>query len=162
LSIARDWLPDVLATDILMPGSDGLELLAEFKALHPIVARVAMTGGDKKDVIAAQRHGAHEVVSKPIQPAELAARIELAYARHRPQDPVGATGPMRVFIGSSMEGLNVAKAIQQELEGVCEATVWSQGAFGLMEGTLESLYAQLDSNDFAVLVLSADDWIESR
>jgi len=44
----------------------------------------------------------------------------------------------------------------------CEVTIWSQGVFGLSEGTLESLAATLDDFDFAVLVLTPDDLSISR
>ena len=67
-----------------------------------------------------------------------------------------------VFIGSSSEGLKIAEAIQLNLDHPCEATVWSQGIFGLSGGTLESLVARLDGFDFAVLVLTPDDLTISR
>ena len=44
-----------------------------------------------------------------------------------------------MFIGSSQEGLAIAKAIQANLDYYCETTVWSQGVFGLGGGTLETL-----------------------
>ena len=62
-----------------------------------------------------------------------------------------------VFIGSSSEGLKIAEAIQLNLDKTCEVTVWSQGVFGLGEGTLESLVNCLDEFDFAILVLTPDD-----
>src|SRR5712664_637953 len=62
-----------------------------------------------------------------------------------------------VFVGSSSEGVTFAKAIQVVLDESCEVELWSQGVFGLSEGTLESLISALDRFDFAVLVLSADD-----
>lgn len=68
----------------------------------------------------------------------------------------------RVFIGSSREGHSAAEAIQQNLDYACEVTIWSQGVFGLGQGTLESLVARLDSFDFAVLVLTPDDVTVSR
>jgi predicted nucleotide-binding protein len=67
-----------------------------------------------------------------------------------------------VFVGSSTEGVGFAKAIQVVLDESCEVELWSQGVFGLSEGTLESLISALDRFDFAVLVLSVDDLIVSR
>lgn len=67
-----------------------------------------------------------------------------------------------VFIGSSAEGLKVAKALQVLLDHSCEVTIWSQGVFGLGQGSLESLVNALDQYDFAILVLTADDLVTSR
>jgi hypothetical protein len=67
-----------------------------------------------------------------------------------------------VFIGSSTEGLKIAKTLQILLEHPCEVTIWSQGVFGLSQGTLESLVMALDEYDFAILVLTADDLVTSR
>ena len=67
-----------------------------------------------------------------------------------------------VFIGSSAEGLSVAEAIQQNLDRVAECVPWSQGVFGLMGGTLETLVAQVETFDFAILVLTDDDLVSVR
>lgn len=67
-----------------------------------------------------------------------------------------------LFIGSSLEGLKVAEYLQQALEGHCEATIWSQGIFGLSLGTLESLVAACKQFDFAALVLTPDDMVTKR
>ena len=67
-----------------------------------------------------------------------------------------------VFVGSSSEGLRIAQAIQVVLDPVCEVEIWSQGVFGLTQGTLESLVLALERFDFAVLVLTADDLTISR
>jgi predicted nucleotide-binding protein len=67
-----------------------------------------------------------------------------------------------LFVGSSTEGLRIAKAIGLLLEEVCEVSLWSQGVFGLTQGTLESLVTRLPDFDFAVLVLTADDLSISR
>lgn len=68
----------------------------------------------------------------------------------------------RIFIGSSSEGLEVAENIQVNLDDDCEVTVWKQGHFGLGSSTLESLVTKLNQFDFAVLVLTPDDLIETR
>jgi hypothetical protein len=73
-------------------------------------------------------------------------------AEHRPS----------LFIGSSTEGLPIAKAIQANLDHVCEVTLWSQGVFGLGGGTLETLVDKAEEFDFAVLVLTPEDMTQSR
>lgn len=67
-----------------------------------------------------------------------------------------------LFVGSSTEGLEVARALQAELDPDGEVEIWSQGVFGLSEGTLGSLVAAVDRFDFAVLVLSPEDLSVSR
>ena len=68
----------------------------------------------------------------------------------------------RLFIGSSVEGLAPAEDLQLNLEYEAEVTLWTQGIFGLSQGTLESLMKALDSHDFAALVLTPDDLLTKR
>ncbi|MCA4023783.1 MULTISPECIES: TIR domain-containing protein [Vibrio] len=63
----------------------------------------------------------------------------------------------KLFIGSSVEGLGVAYAIQQNLTHTVEATVWDQGVFSLSQTTIDSLEQVLESADFGVFVFSPDD-----
>lgn len=67
-----------------------------------------------------------------------------------------------VFIGSSVEGLNVAYAVQQNLMHEAEVTVWDQGVFELSRTTMESLTKVLSESDFAVFVFSPDDLVRIR
>jgi hypothetical protein len=67
-----------------------------------------------------------------------------------------------IFIGSSAEGLDAAKAVQANIDYIAESQIWHQGLFGLSGGTLESLIAVLHRFDFAILVLSPDDLSISR
>lgn len=95
--------------------------------------------------------------------SDLAAATESArpVSKAPPDDPSVVSRPS-LFIGSSAEGLAVARALQAELELDVEATIWSQGVFGLSDGTLESLAAKAPTFDFAVLVLTPDDLLTSR
>lgn len=60
----------------------------------------------------------------------------------------------KLFIGSSVEGLEVAYSIQENLKYISESTVWDQGVFNLSESTLESLIKILENSDFGVFVFS--------
>lgn len=68
----------------------------------------------------------------------------------------------RVFIGSSVEGLNVAKKLQEGLDYSAECTLWSQGVFGLSGSTIENLITATAKFDFAILVLTPDDLTTKR
>jgi predicted nucleotide-binding protein len=69
----------------------------------------------------------------------------------------------RMFIGSSREGLKYARKIEEVFyREEIEITLWSNGPFGLGEGTLETLVQLVDQFDFAALVLTPDDLTESR
>jgi hypothetical protein len=48
------------------------------------------------------------------------------------------------------------------MDFTCEVELWSQGVFGLSQGTLESLESKLKSYDFAVFVLTPDDLVVKR
>ena len=76
--------------------------------------------------------------------------------------PADSTKRPAVFIGSSSEGLDIAKAIQLNLDKICDVVLWSQGVFGLGTGTLEALVSKIAEIDYAVLVLTADDLVTSR
>jgi len=63
----------------------------------------------------------------------------------------------RLFIGSSVESLGIAYAVQEGLEHFAEVTVWTQGIFELSKYTMESLLDALDETDFGLFVFTPDD-----
>jgi len=68
----------------------------------------------------------------------------------------------RIFIGSSVEGLNLAYAIQQNLTYDAEITVWDQGVFELSKTSIESLNNILDKSDYGIFVFNPDDILKIR
>lgn len=67
-----------------------------------------------------------------------------------------------VFIGSSSEGLEIAQAIQYQLQNDAIVKIWNEGIFNLSHGILESLINSLDNYDFAILILRGDDKVLSK
>lgn len=68
----------------------------------------------------------------------------------------------RVFVGSSTEGLEIAHAVQSNLEPEAEVRIWSQDVFRPGEHVLESLLRQTGDSDFGVFVFAPDDIVEIR
>jgi len=67
-----------------------------------------------------------------------------------------------LFVGSSTEGLEFARAVRAELEADVEVTLWNDGFFELGSTFIETLLNALPRFDFGVLVLTSDDWVSSR
>lgn len=68
----------------------------------------------------------------------------------------------RIFVASSAEHLDLAYAVQENLERDAEVTVWSQGVFQLSRTVMASLIEVLDETDFGVFVLAPSDVSEIR
>lgn len=73
--------PDVLITDIRMPGKDGLTLLQEIKQRHPELAVIVMTAyTDLSSTVAAFQKGAFDYLAKPFDINEAVTLIQRAAA----------------------------------------------------------------------------------
>jgi CheY-like chemotaxis protein len=77
--IIRSHVPDVLVTDLLMPGCDGFELLRNARGAGYAGGAVAITASLAPEVeTRARAAGFLEIVHKPIEPDELLAAIARA------------------------------------------------------------------------------------
>ena len=63
----------------------------------------------------------------------------------------------RLFVGSASESLDVAYAVQEELDHALEVTVWTQGIFQPSRTTMETLTEQPKKFDAALFVFTPDD-----
>jgi len=81
--------PDVILLDIVMPGLDGYQVLAQLKANPDLshIPVVFLTGRtNMADVVAGLRAGAHDYLKKPFEPEELLARVGSAIQVKQLQD----------------------------------------------------------------------------
>jgi predicted nucleotide-binding protein len=67
-----------------------------------------------------------------------------------------------LFVGSSSEGLDLARAVRALLADDAEVTLWNEGFFAITDTFIESLVNALPRFDFAALLLTPDDLTTSR
>ena len=73
---------DVILTDVMMPGMDGIELLKRLKAKEPTIVVIVMTGFSEKDVILnALKADADDFISKPLNLLQLKTAIDKALVK---------------------------------------------------------------------------------
>ncbi|HTB21438.1 MAG TPA: ATP-binding protein [bacterium] len=75
---ARDWRPDLVLSDVMMPGMDGIALTRALKtdpatAAMPVVLLTALT--EQSALLRGWEAGADDYLFKPFHPRELQARI---------------------------------------------------------------------------------------
>ena len=78
-SLVSDVRPDVVLTDFHLLDGDGLEVLRAARAADPDVAAVVLSAyGTVPMAVESMRHGAYDVLQKPIEPRVLVGVIERA------------------------------------------------------------------------------------
>ncbi len=71
--------PDIVITDIKMPGMDGIEVLGKIKAREPDAEVIIITGhGDIDNAIEALKFGASDYINKPIRDEALSIALQRA------------------------------------------------------------------------------------
>ena len=79
LEAIKNGIFDVLVTDMVLPGTEGIELVAEIKQSRPEVRVVAISGsgwvGHSTYLAVAQAHGADALLEKPFTADQLLAEI---------------------------------------------------------------------------------------
>jgi DNA-binding response OmpR family regulator len=84
LSMAREWPPDLVVLDLMLPGLDGLEVCRRLRAAHgsqalPVIMLTAL--GQEADRVVGLEAGADDYVTKPFSPRELALRVQAVLRR---------------------------------------------------------------------------------
>jgi len=81
LNIFRQWKPDLIITDLSMPGMGGLELCRRLRKISNAPILVLSVKGDERIKIEALDTGADDYITKPFGMDELFARIRVALRR---------------------------------------------------------------------------------
>lgn len=91
LQVMRDWVPDLVITDLRMPHMDGLDLCRHLRAKSQIPIIVLSVKGEERIKVEALDAGADDYVTKPFSTNELLARVRAALRRaaapEQPESP---------------------------------------------------------------------------
>ncbi len=86
---AKDFRPDLILLDIMMPNKDGIQTIKELRLMPEFeeTAIIFLTAlSDEKSEIEGLKIGADDYIAKPIKPELLATRIRTALRRFRKDD----------------------------------------------------------------------------
>jgi CheY-like chemotaxis protein len=84
LELVRQWLPDVVVCDLMMPEMDGYAMLEALRAdpQAPPTPFICLTArAERRDMRKAMELGADDYLTKPFTAEELLAAIEAALSR---------------------------------------------------------------------------------
>jgi two-component system NtrC family response regulator/two-component system response regulator HydG len=136
--------PDVVLTDLRMPGMDGLELLTRIKQIRPEIMVILMTAyGTVKTAVKAMKLGAEDYLGKPIDVEELEVVLEkVLEKRHLLAEARGLRERLEHkyrfdnLVGESPEMLAVFKTIRQVAPSAASVLLLGES------GTGKELFAQ--------------------
>lgn len=139
---------DVLVTDMMMPGTHGLELISKARAQAPHMAIIVMTGyRDEFPYVEVIKAGARDFINKPFLPLELEAKLIRIFeeqALHR--EMRAAESKYRSLFDSSIEGILL---LETEQKAIVDANRSFQELSGrdyesLIGASILSLFSNLD------------------
>lgn len=112
LTFLESNAPDMVVTDVMLPGQSGLEMLGtlrqdERNARLPVVVLTART--DPESALEAFAHGADDFVVKPFNSAELLARVRAHYQMNQLRD--NAIGQAETTVGQLRQALQSNRTI---------------------------------------------------
>ena len=81
LAAARSFKPDVIVLDVMLPGMDGIELLAKLRRESNVYVILLTARSEETDKIVGLTVGADDYLTKPFSPRELIARIKAGLRR---------------------------------------------------------------------------------
>ena len=83
----RDFRPDLVLLDLMLPGKDGIDVCREIRAESGVPIVMLTAKSDTIDVVVGLESGADDYIAKPFKPKELVARIRARVRRHDESGP---------------------------------------------------------------------------
>ena len=91
LDAFRDYKPDLVLLDLMLPGKDGIDVCKEIRAESGVPIVMLTAKGDTVDVVVGLESGADDYIIKPFKPKELVARVRARVRRNDVSNDEGLT-----------------------------------------------------------------------
>ncbi|MCX6054422.1 MAG: response regulator transcription factor [Chloroflexi bacterium] len=92
----RDKMPDVVLLDVMMPDTDGFEVLQLIREISNVPVIMLTAKGEEDDRIRGLELGADDYVTKPFSPRELVSRVRAVLRRTEISTGAGEGGIINV------------------------------------------------------------------
>jgi len=102
--------PDVVLLDLMLPGTDGLEVCRQIRAESGVPIIMLTAKGDTTDVVRGLERGADDYVIKPFKPRELVARVQARLRTHEEGQEALTIGPPDDPVTIDVTGHSVVRA----------------------------------------------------
>src|SRR5436309_5832021 len=113
LRAAADEQPALAIVDLVLPDGDGIELLSQLRASWPTLpALVVAAYVEPRSIVEAMRQGAHDYLSKPLDPDVLLSACRAALAR-RPVVKAPVRPAELPIVGASAETARVRETLSR-------------------------------------------------
>ncbi len=87
LALVREWPPDIIVLDVMMPKIDGITLLPMLRRITDAPIVMLSAKGEVEDKVEGLGHGADDYLSKPFEISELIAHLEAKLRRPHIEQP---------------------------------------------------------------------------
>src|SRR4249920_4184876 len=81
VEVFRDSRPDLVLLDLMLPGTDGIDICRQIRAESGVPIVMLTAKSDTIDIVVGLESGADDYVVKPFKPKELVARIRARLRR---------------------------------------------------------------------------------
>ncbi len=89
LTAAREFRPDLVLLDLMLPGKDGIDVCRELRAESGVPIIMLTAKNDTVDIVVGLESGADDYVVKPFKPRELVARVRARLRKYDGDVPEG-------------------------------------------------------------------------
>lgn len=87
LTAFRRERPDVVLLDLMLPGTDGLQVCRQIRAESGVPIVMLTAKSDTVDIVLGLESGADDYVVKPFKPKEVVARVRARLRNHEDAEP---------------------------------------------------------------------------
>ena len=101
LQKARNWVPDLVILDLMLPGMDGRDVCRKLRSFSQVPILMVTARTTEEDRILGLDLGADDYIAKPFSPREVVARVRAVL--RRTEHGAGDTGEVLRFTGITID-----------------------------------------------------------